>query len=43
MNHPELKIKGATIVGMDKPPEPAEPVAEEPVADKPKKYKSKKE
>lgn len=41
MNHPELKIKGATIVGMDKLPEPAEPVAEEPVAAKPKKSKSK--
>lgn len=41
MNHPELKIKGATIVGMDKLPEPDEPVAEEPVAAKPKKSKSK--
>ena len=41
MNHPELKIKGATIVGMDKLPEPAKPVAEEPVADKSKKSKSK--
>ena len=41
MNHPELKIKGGTIVGMDKLPEPAEPVAEEPVAEKPKKSKSK--
>ena len=43
MNHPELKIKGGTIVGMDKLPEPVEPVAEEPVSEKPKKSKSKKE
>ena len=41
MNHPELKIKGATIVGMDKLPEPVETVAEEPVAEKPKKSKKK--
>ena len=41
MNHPELKIKGGTIVGMDKLPEQAEPVAEEPAAAKPKKSKSK--
>ena len=40
MNHPELRIKGATIVGMDKLPEPAEPV-EEKLAAKPKKSKSK--
>lgn len=43
MNHPELRIKGGTIVGMDKLPEPVETVAEEPVAEKPKKSKSKKE
>ena len=41
MNHPELRIKGATIVGMDKLPEPTKPVAEETVAEKPKKSKSK--
>lgn len=43
MNHPELKIKGGTIVGMDKLPDPVETKgADEPApAVKPKKSKSK--
>lgn len=44
MNHPELKIKGGTIVGMDKLPDPVETKgADEPSApaSKPKKSKSK--
>lgn len=44
MNHPELRIKGATIVGMDKLPELVnEEGADQPSAPeaKPKKSKSK--
>lgn len=44
MNHPELKIKGGTIVGMDKLPDPVETKgADGPSApaSKPKKSKSK--
>lgn len=44
MNHPELKIKGATIVGMDHRPEMLDVNgAEKPSApeDKPKKSKKK--
>lgn len=44
MNHPELKIKGGTIVGFDKLPDPVETKgADEPSAPavKPKKSKSK--
>ena len=44
MNHPELKIKGGTIVGMDKLPDPVETkgAEEKPAPEvKVKKYKSK--
>ena len=42
MNHPELKIKGGTIVGMDKLPDPVESKgADQTSAPEPKSKKSK--